>query len=232
MGRKCNPLLGQNGAPCQEVSGHLGNRLDVNGAVNATSFSGSGSGLTGITTSGLVDGSVTASKLASGVVPKFISLDTLAIYITGAATKDTGFGPHAGVYLPDGASSSTIQAGFIIPPNYTPGTPLVIHMLWNTPGTGNIRFRGNYISVARAGSAHLEGASTDTGLTIVGGDLLAAPSTVNNSKETQIQVTSPVPGGNLAPGDSIIFGFYRASNDASDTCPGSMIIQGLWVTYQ
>jgi hypothetical protein len=66
------------------------------GTITAVNFSGSGSGLTGITTSGLVDGSVTAAKLASGVVPKFISLDVLATYITGAASKPGGFGPNAG----------------------------------------------------------------------------------------------------------------------------------------
>lgn len=39
--------------------------LDVNGAVTASSFSGSGAGLIGILTAGLADNSVTAAKLAS-----------------------------------------------------------------------------------------------------------------------------------------------------------------------
>jgi hypothetical protein len=134
--------------------------------------------------------------------------------------------------LPDGATLSTIQAGFTIPPNYTPGTPLIIHVLWNATTTGNIVFAPNFLSVGRAGSAHLEDVSATAGLTVVGGTLLAAPATVYSSKETLLQIVSPATGVNLAPGDAINFGMFRNSNDSTDTLGGFMVIQGLWVTYQ
>lgn len=55
-----------------------------------------------------------------------------------------------GIHFPDGAESSSFGIGFTIPPNYTEGTPLIVHMDLNTPSTGcGIAFLGNSISVAR-----------------------------------------------------------------------------------
>jgi hypothetical protein len=157
-------------------------------------------------------------------VPKFISLNALGFHVRSGATIETGFGPNSGVALPD-ALSPAFETAFVIPPDYTPGTPLVIHMLWHTASTGcTVAFQENFISVGRAGTNHLLGPNVTTGLTIVGGTVLSAAPTPNQSKETLIEVTSP--------GDSIHFGFFRPSSSGNDTCTQDMKVQALWVTYE
>jgi len=186
-------------------------------------------------TGNLADGSVTAAKLAPGAIPagtKFISMNILGTLVGGTATLGTGFGANSGIRLADGGNGS-IASSFVVPPDYTPGTPLVIHVLWHTPSTGcAVYFAENYISVGRAGIPHLVGTSVISGLSMVGGNTLMAPAVVNQSVETRIEVTSPVPGNNLAPGDSIHFGLFRGGAVAQDTCTGNLVLHSFWISYQ
>jgi hypothetical protein len=181
----------------------------------------------------LADASVTEPKLAAGVAPKFLSLNVFGTHLGTTATFATGFGPNAGIIFPDN-STGDLAVGFTIPPDYTPGTPLVVRFLWHTTATAcEISFRANSLSVARAGRNHLVGpGSVSAGMTVVGGELLAAPAVSNQTNETLMTIVSPVAGTDLAPGDAINFGMFRSGAAGTDTCGAAMTIQGLGVEYQ
>ena len=183
-----------------------------------------------IGTADLADGAVTAGKLAPGVVPKFISLDPYAAFLNGATVND-GFGPNAGIDMVDAASNS-FALGFTIPPDYVSGSPLTVRVVWHTPSTNcGIVLSPNFNSVARPGRTHIVGGSVTTGFTSVGGDLLVAPATANQSGEKRFTITSPVPAIPLLAGDSIIFGLYRSGTNASDTCTGLLQVQAVSILY-
>ena len=185
-----------------------------------------------VTTAKLADGTVTSAKLASGVVPKSFSLNIFAAYLTTGAIFETGWGPYAGLSLPDNISPA-FSHSFTIPPNYTPGTDMMVQIIWNTPSTScGIELRPNYISVARAGRTHISGPSVTDGLTMIGGTTLSAPPTANQSSAKTMRISTPSPGTNLLAGDSVIFGLYRPAAAATDTCTGDLMIQGISVSYQ
>jgi len=185
-----------------------------------------------VTTAKIADGAVTAAKLASGVVPKFFTLNTFGAFLEGGATFATGWGPYAGMRLPD-SGTPNFSFSFVIPPDYTPGTNLTVRFIWHTPATScGIVLAPNYISVARAGRTHIAGSGVSDGLTMVGGNVLSAPATANQSSAKDMTISTPVPGTNLQAGDSIIFGVYRSSGSASDTCANYLVIQGVSVSYQ
>ncbi|HXF64008.1 MAG TPA: hypothetical protein VNK95_20450, partial [Caldilineaceae bacterium] len=137
------------------------------------------------------------------ISPKFLSLDPFAAHISGSTFKDDGFGPHSGIHLPD-TGDSAFAVGFTLPPNYTTGTTVVMRMMWHvmSPAANcGVSFNGNYISVARPGRTHIVGTTTDTGITIVGGNTLTAPSVVQQSSETLINIVSPLTSVPLQAGD-------------------------------
>ena len=163
---------------------------------------------------------------------KFFTLELFAAYLDGGATFSTGYGPFAGMGLPDSGVPNFSYA-FTIPPDYTPGTDLVVRFLWHTSATNcSVLLAPNYISVARAGRTHIVGPSTDSGLAMVGGNLLGAGATPNLSLAKDVTITTPVPGTDLMPGDTIIFGLYRSAANPSDTCASDLRIQGVRIAYQ
>jgi hypothetical protein len=94
-----------------------------------------------------------------------------------------------------------------------------------------ISLRPNYLSVAQVGKAHPTGLSVATGFTVVGGEVLTAPSIANHSTETLVTIESPDPAAPLQPGDAVNFGFFRSGSVPSDTCAQDTVIQGLWIEY-
>jgi hypothetical protein len=184
-----------------------------------------------VTSAKIADGAVTSAKLASGVVPKFLSLNPYSAYLGGGATVSTGYGPYAGIAMPNSGTPG-IVFGFTIPPDYVTGEKLTARLVWHTPSTScGIELRPSFISVARPGREHLVGGGATTGLDAVGGTLLSASSTANLSGEKSYIITSPVSTTKLQPGDSIIFGLYRSTSSASDTCTDELKVQAVQVTY-
>lgn len=185
-----------------------------------------------VTSEKIADGAVTTAKLASGVAPKFFAINLFGAFVRDGVTFSTGWGPNAGMWLPD-SSTPDFTYSFVIPPDYTSGTDMTVRFIWHTPATScGIELRPNFISVARAGSTHIAGHSVSDGLTLVGGSTLSAPSTANRSSAKEMTINTPVPGTPLMGGDSIIFGLFRSSTAPTDTCANSLVIQGVSVSYQ
>lgn len=184
-----------------------------------------------VTTADLADSAVTETKLASGVVPKFLSLDPNGALLTTGASLSNGFGPNAGIHLADAANGS-FYVGFTIPPNFATGGTLVTRLLWHTSAAScSIEFLPNAISVARPGRTHIVGATTGSGLTVVGGTRLFASTVANQTNETRVTITSPDGVTPLQAGDSVIFSLFRSGTGANDTCAADMVIQSISVTY-
>lgn len=207
-------------------------------ALDATAFIAAGAIGTGLLQDGgvegsdLADASVSAAKLAPGTVPKAFSLNPYGAILGGIATLSSGYGQFAGIHLPDGANGS-LGLGFVVPPNYTAGTPLTVRVLWHTDSTGcQFSLRANSISVARNGRQHLYGGGSSDGLMVVGGETVAAPASSNQTTTTLLEITSPESGSALEPGDSVIFNIFRSGGFGPDTCTGDMVIQAFQVEYQ
>ena len=206
-----------------------GNAETLNGNA-ATAFAPATHAHTG---ADIADGSLTGADLDPNVVPKFFSLDPYSAYLEGSASFNDGFGQFAGLYLPKASPLPAFAVGFTIPPNYTTGTPLTMRLLWHTSSTSClVDFRGNAISVARPGRNHIVGLTTTDGITIVGGELLAAPTVVNQTNKQLVVITSPDGVTNLEPGDAVIVGLYRRSDSGNDSCTTPMVIQAISVLYQ
>jgi hypothetical protein len=149
----------------------------------------------------------------------------------GGASYTTGFGPSAGLQLPDSGVPS-FSYGFTVPRDYAVGTALTLRLLWHTSATNcGAVLPPNYISVARNGSTHIIGPGASTGLTAVGGDTSTAPGVSNQSSLKLYTITSPVAANPLRPGDSIIFGIYRNAGNPSDTCAANVTVQGVSIIY-
>lgn len=177
------------------------------------------------------DNDVTSANLASGVTPKFISIDPLSVRVN-AGTLATGFGPNAGLRLAD-SGSSQIAFGFTLPPDYTPGHPVTLRLVWHTDAIHcGIFFAPDFISFSRPGRTHLSQASASAGLKAVGGDVLSASGVTNSSEAQEYLIESPEAGTTLQPGDSILLGLYRSATHSSDTCAADLVIQGIQIIYE
>ncbi len=249
---KLSPL---SGGTAGNVLGTDGSNLQWQAATTGTVTGvGTGSGLTGgpITTSGTINLATTQmlptvacttnqipkwngsawACAADNAANKFINVNIFGAFLVGGTFFNAGFGANAGMRLPD-SSAPQFSLGFTIPPDYTPGTDMTVRFLWHTPATGcGIELDPNYISVARAGRTHILGASATDGLTMVGGTVLNAPATANQTSAKDMTINSPSAATNLQPGDSVIFGLFRPSGAGTDTCANYLAIHGVSVSYQ
>ncbi len=169
-------------------------------------------------------------NLAGTPIAQYITLQLYGANIAGGASFTTGGGAFAGMQLPNtGVPSFAFE--FTIPPNYTSGNTLTVHVIWHTSATScTMSLPPNFISVARAGSPHIQGLGASSGLGAVGGNTLNAPATANVSEEKQYTITPPDGVTPLQPGDVVIFGIFRTSSGASD-CTANLTVQGVSVTY-
>lgn len=187
-----------------------------------------------VTASKIAAGAVTADKLAAGVSPKFISINPYRVLLSNDADFNGGKNQYAGVRLPaTSAGYPGFTVGFTIPPDYTPGTPLSLRLIWHTSSTScGLELPSNAVSFGRAGRTHIQGPGPSDGIEAVGGTVLTAPATANQSSAKDFTMTSPVDGVDLEPGDSFILGLYRCGDCAEDTCADVLVIQSISVTYE
>jgi hypothetical protein len=162
---------------------------------------------------------------------RFVEVPVSDAVLGGGASFGTGFGPYAGIRLPD-AGLPEFSCAFVLPPTYEPGATVTVRLVWHTTAaSGSVLLRTNYLSVTRAGRTPIMGPSVTDGLSAVGGELLTVPDTPYLCGEKQFEITSPDGVTPLEPGDAIVFGLYRAAGSSGDTCPGDLCISGITVTF-
>jgi hypothetical protein len=172
-----------------------------------------------------------AFQTLSGIpIAQYISLQLYGANIAGGASFTTGFGPNAGMQLPNSGVPSFAYE-FTIPPNFISNSPLTVHVVWYTSATScTMSLAPNFISVARAGRTHIIGSLATSGLTGVGGNTLSAGASANVGEEQQYTITSPDGVTSLNAGDVVVFGLFRTSSGVSD-CAANLAIEGVSITY-
>lgn len=163
---------------------------------------------------------------------KFFTLEPYAAFLNLGAHYDDNYGPYSGMHLPHNGTPA-FAYGFTIPPDYTPGTPLTVRLVWVTASARCvIELDTNFLSAGRVGRIHISGPNRDDGLVLVGGAYLEAPATANVSSEKLVQIVSPNERIPLRPLDSILFGLFRNASAGEDTCAEDMVIQSVSISYQ
>ena len=161
---------------------------------------------------------------------RFISLSPTAAHMEGGTTFDDGAYGFGGMILPDSGVPSFAYA-VTLPPDYRPGTRLVVRLLWHTPSTKcTIDLRPNATAVSRPGVAHETVGNASAGLT--GPGLLTAPGVTKETRATSFTLTPPKSSVDpLKPGDGYQFGIYRRTDSGNDTCSGELHIDAVSVRY-
>jgi hypothetical protein len=181
----------------------------------------------------IVDGSITAADLNSALPKaKFISLDVFGAFLTTGGVFSNGYGPNAGIHLADAANGS-FYMNFMLPPDYTTGGPITLHMVWHTGASNcSVELIPNSMSVARPGRTHITGPTTGSGITVVGGTRLFAAATVNQSNSLLVSFNAPDGVTPLQAGDAISFSLFRLGSGTNDTCTADFVLQGAMVMYE
>jgi len=155
---------------------------------------------------------------------RFISLDPMSWFLRNGAVVNTGFGPNAGVSMPD-AGNAAVDFGFTIPPSYSRGA-LKLRVLWHTGATGcTVHLRSNYVSVGQVGGPHNVGLTTEDGMSDPGP--VTVPAVANNLAATVYTLTSPDPAKSLHAGDKFILSFFRAT----DSCTSAVVVGAASITW-
>ena len=161
---------------------------------------------------------------------KQLTINPFGGMLTDGTITSGGFGANAGVLLPD-TGTPQIAYGFVIPSDYTSGASVTLNFVVHSPSTScGIVLAPNYVAVARAGRTHIVGVGASTGLTAIGGDTITIAA-ANTTIVKQYALTSPSNTTTLQANDSFIFGLFRSAAQASDTCTGNLVIQGIYITY-
>jgi len=163
--------------------------------------------------------------------PRQINLQLFGGFLRNSAFYTVGFGPNAGMQLPN-TGTPDFSYGFTIPQDFTAGTTLNVRLVLHTPSVAcGIVLPPNYISVARVGQTHIIGPGASSGLTAVGGDTVLFGTTPNQSLQKNYTISSPNGVTPLLAGDTVIFGIFRATGSANDTCLGNAVVQGVSISY-
>jgi hypothetical protein len=137
------------------------------------------------------------------------------------------------------------SAGFTIPHDHQPNTPLIVAVLAEISDGGcNVTMRGSALQRARAGQARDLG-SPNAGFEAVMAtssfsvsspnrqDLtFAAPAPARTAVRFQYQI-SPTPGEfpNLKAGDAVLFTLVRLADASTDTCTSDLRVANLSIVY-
>ncbi len=158
---------------------------------------------------------------------KFISLPITGMTLTNATLTEAFPG---GIRFADGIAGSYPQltTGFVLPPDYTTGTPVTVSVSWVVNGACAIALQPNNLTVTRPGLAQIAGAFTSAGWT-VGASTSTTANVVAATTGTIVSPNATIP---MQPGDSILIGLFRRGDAPTDTCAGlTATITGISVSY-
>lgn len=176
------------------------------------------------------------THLIVDAVGYYVAAGLKTVDLTGAIHGEDGTvfesGFEKGFILPNTGLPS-LSVPFVLPPDYTPGTPLTIevmvHMSDPAATACNLNLRPNFVSHGRVGVPH--SGVTQSGLEPVSGSTVVA---VPSNTEIAIArfIAGPTdPAVPLEPGDKYHFGFFRETR-ADDTCVDALYLDSIVVKYE
>ena len=158
-----------------------------------------------------------------------ISLSIFGAGIDGGTTRHNGFGPHSGIKMKRGETSS-FHHNFTVPQGYTTGSPIKIKITCSNSSVGNISLLPNAISIARKNEGFIIGQYASSGLEVLDYPIKFANADV--PIEITAVIESPDPNYEIQAGDAITFSFYRSSAEFYDTSYGTLSILGMEVEFE
>ncbi len=174
-----------------------------------------------------------------GLIPRFMSLPAeSATTLNGANYVLNGGGDLSGLALPGNQVIPRFAVGFTLPPDYAPGTDVVLRMTWGNSRynaiTCGFRMWVNGVSRFRAdGPPYYPApyAVFPNGLDEI---TLLAPDTSEQIRATTITIAGQDSLGNdlHQPGDVFSVLIARRADDVNDTCAGTLYVLGLDMTYE
>ncbi len=160
---------------------------------------------------------------------KFVALNVFGAAGTATPTLD-GFGANMGITFDD-VDSDSATFNFVLPPDYTTGGAIVGTINWHTSATScGVAWRGNSVSLSRAGSGFIVGPGASTGIANLGDG--TAGSTTNSSNTSTFNLQSPVSSFTLQAGDTFNFSIFRSGGFGSDTCTAAARIDSIVLRYE
>ena len=158
---------------------------------------------------------------------------TLSLPITGAVFNNVTFSGAlpGGLRLGDNAfgAYSSLDHSFVLPDDYTPGTPITVDLTWVIGASCKPDLSANNLTVTRPDIPRISGLSTNDGLSIEATPTASA----NVVNSTAMTIVSPDPTISLEPGDAVVFGLFRRGDGPGDTCTGEvLVLTGMTVRYQ
>ena len=157
---------------------------------------------------------------------KFLSLPVDGV--SSSVTFTNGFGPFAGMKLPD-SGSPWIAYNLVLPDDFTYGGTLSAKVSWHTQSTNcSVVLSPDYVSVGSYPNQFIEGFSPADGMS--GGGVLANGPIANRVNMTTFTLATP-DSSPLWAGYVYTFGFFRDATNPSDTCTSSMSIDAVTIRY-
>jgi len=179
----------------------------------------------------LIIASLSVGQIQNAAASSLHSLNTFGAFLgTGTASFSSGFGRFSGIVLPDNGVPQ-FSWNFTVPADHVVGNPILVGITWHTSAATpcNWVLSPNFISVARPGIAHIQGASASTGLSPLDGSSVLAANATDVSAAKYYIITSPDGVTQLQPLDIITFGLFRSAGSPQDTCTSDARVQGAWI---
>lgn len=163
----------------------------------------------------------------------FISQNIYGSFLEYDAYFSDGYGNFAGIRMPDGSSTPSLTLNFIVPEYYIPGERIRIGVAWHTDAATPCyaTLRPSFLSVARFGKEHITGSSASSGLEPEDGLNTLYAASKNTTSLKIYEITSPDGVTSLKPFYVISFGLFREPENSSDTCAGTLTIQGIGLLF-
>jgi hypothetical protein len=175
---------------------------------------------------------ITCTDGTSATLPR--SPRHVSLPVASGPSYEINGGADLSGYPMAGTGFSRVTTGFVIPPDYTPGTDLTVRVVWGN-SQSNATSCGfdlwiNSVVAYRADFGYIVGSATFAG----SGQrtVLMAPATAQQVRSADIIISGSSGGAPLwAAGDSVSLYVARDSVQAADTCTGKLFILGLSVSY-
>ena len=158
---------------------------------------------------------------------KFISLPITGMLLENATVSSALPGGIRFLDNPFG-TYPTLDASFVLPPDYTTGTPVTVSITWSVPGTCALSLEANNLTVTRPGIARIGGPATSSGLS-VGTSVSTGSGIAASTTATIVSPNATIP---LQAGDAVLFGVFRRGDNPIDTCVAlTAVLTGVSVSY-